>query len=90
MILEKCRYCGKLFIKKSNAEKYCSQHCKHESTLESKRKYINKRNLRKSYNTRIKNITELGSWGTSSTSHMKQSFEDEIRSIKAEMKILRI
>ena len=90
ILLEKCQYCGKLFIKKHNANKYCSHHCKHESQLESKRRYINKRNIRKSCNTRIKNITELGSWGTSSTSHRKENFDDELRSIKSEMRILRI
>ena len=90
MMMGKCRYCGKLFIKKSNANQYCTEHCKHESALESKRKYINRRNIRKSCNTRIKNITELGSWGTSSTSHRKDSFEEEIRSIKSEMRLLRI
>ena len=90
IILAKCQYCGKLYIKKHNANKYCSKECKHESQLESKRKYINKRNLRKSYNTRIKNITELGSLGTSSTCHRKESFEDELRSIRSQIRILRI
>ena len=90
MMLEKCSYCGKLFIKKSNANKYCCNHCRHESILESKRKHINKKNTRKSYNTRIKNITELGSWGTTSTSHRKKDFREEYQSIRSQMKILRI
>ena len=89
-MLEKCNYCGKLFIKKGNANRYCSQSCKHESQLESKRRYSNKRNIRKSCNTRIKNITELGSWGTSSTSHRKPNFNDELRSVKAQIRMLRI
>ena len=90
MMLGKCNYCGKLYIKKHNANKYCSNHCRHESSLESKRRYINKRNTRKSYNTRIKNITELGSLGTSSTCHRKPDFDDEYRSIRSEMRMLRI
>ena len=89
-ILEKCNYCGHLFIRKQNAEKYCSGHCRHEAQLESKRKYANKRNIRKNYNTRVKNLTTLGSWGTSSTSHPRKTFEEEHRSIKREMKHLRI
>lgn len=90
IILEKCRYCGHLFIRKQNAEKYCSGHCKHEAQLESKRKYINNRNKRKNHNTRIKNLTELGSLGTHSSYHPKKDFEAEHRSIKAQMRMLRI
>ncbi len=90
MFLEKCNYCGHLFVKKHNAMKYCCEHCRHESTLESKRKYINKRNVRKNHNTRIKNLTELGSLGTSSSYHPKKDFDEEYRSIRSQMRMLRI
>lgn len=90
MIIEKCSWCGTLFIKRSNAEKYCSSQCKHEASLESKRKYINKRNIKKIYNTRIKNLTTLGSLGTSSSYHMKPDFEEEHKSIRTELKMLKL
>lgn len=89
-IMEKCDYCGQLYIRKNNAQKYCSLHCKHEAQLESKRRYINNRNLQKHYNTRVKSITELGSLGTTSSCHRKSSFEEEIRSIRRMKKMLRI
>lgn len=90
IVLEKCNYCGTLFIKKGNANKYCSDHCRHEAQLESKRKYINKRNLKKQHNTRIKNLSELGTLGTSSSYHPKKNFEEEYRSIRSQMRMLRI
>ena len=90
IFLEKCNYCGALFIKKGNANRYCCKDCKHEAKLESKRKYINKRNTRKTYNTRIKNLTTLGSMGTSCSYHRKPSFEEEYRSIRSEMKMLKL
>lgn len=90
IFLEKCSYCGTLFIKKHNAEKYCCNSCKYQAKLESKRKYINKHNLKKVYNTRIKNLTELGSLGTSSSYHMNSNFDDEYKSVKSELRRLRI
>lgn len=90
IILKKCAFCGQLFILKSNAEKYCSTHCKHEARLESKRKYMNNRNKRKNYNTRVKNLTELGSLGTHSTCHAKKDFDAEHRSIRSQMRMLRL
>lgn len=89
-IVEKCSYCGSFFVKKSNAQKYCSEHCKHEAQLESKRKYINKRNLKKQFNTRIKNLTTLGSLGTDCSYHMKSDFSDEAKSVKSQLRMLRI
>ncbi len=86
-MISKCKWCGKLYLKKTNAEQYCSNHCKRQAKLESKRNYINKRN--KSgyvYNTRIKNLTTLGSLGTSSSSKCKASFNEEYVSIRKEMK----
>lgn len=91
LILEKCNYCGELFIKKSNANKYCSENCSHEAQLESKRRHINKRNIKeKHYNTRVKNLTTLGSLGTSSTCHRKLDFEEEARSIQRMRKFLKV
>ena len=90
LILERCRWCGELFIRKSNAEKYCCSECRYQSRLESKRKYINNRNLKKTYNTRTKNLTTLGSWGTDSSYHRKNDFHDEYVSIKKQMRFLKI
>ena len=89
MRVEKCSYCGALFIKKSNAQKLCSQHCRHESQLESKRKYSNKRNLEKHYNTRRVNLTTLGSLGTISSSHRNPNEKEETRIIKSQLKRIR-
>ncbi len=89
MLVEKCRYCGRLFIKRSNAEKYCSQVCKHERQLESKREYINKRNLNKCYNTRVRNLTTLGSKGTITSPHRNPSFNEELRIIKSQLKLIK-
>ena len=90
IIIEKCQWCGTLFIKESNAQKYCSTHCKKEAKKEKDRDYVNKHNLRKQYNTRIKNLVTLGSLGTSATSHMKKNFEEEYKSIQSELRMLHL
>lgn len=90
MLVEKCKYCGNLFVKTSNASKYCSDHCKHEAQLESKRRSANKRNLKRHYNTRIKNLTTLGSMGTISSEHRNPSFKEEAKIIKSQLKLIRI
>ncbi|MBQ6345151.1 MAG: hypothetical protein IJI96_03450 [Methanobrevibacter sp.] len=89
MLVEKCRYCGKLFIRKHNAEKYCSQHCRYEAHLESNRKYINKRNRQRTYNTRVKNLTTLGSKGTISSPHRNLDFKQEARIIKSQLRMIK-
>lgn len=87
-MIGKCRWCGCLFEKHSN-EKYCSCYCRKQARLESKRNYINGRNLRdKHYNTRIKNLTTLGSKGTSSDVKVKKSFREEHNSIVSEKRRL--
>lgn len=89
MMLYKCKWCGQLFLKKHNKEQYCSKRCRHESQLESKRKYQNEYNRRnKTYNTRNYNLTRLGSKGTSSRTKPKKNFDDELRSIKQEKRLL--
>lgn len=89
-IIDKCRWCGNLYIKKSNAQKYCSNHCKREAKKENDRNYANKHNQRKHHNTRVKNLITLGSWGTSSTSHRRKDFYDEYKSIRSEFKMLKL
>ena len=89
-VIEKCRWCGKLYIKKNNAQKYCSTYCKQEAKRETDRAYINKHNKRTCYNTRIKNIVELGSLGTSSSFHRRKTFEEEYRSIRSEFRMLKL
>ena len=89
MRLYKCRWCGKLFFKEHNKEMYCSPHCKRESQLQSKRKYQNEYNRRnKTYNTRNYNLTRLGSKGTSSRTHPKDDFNEELRSVRMEKRML--
>lgn len=90
MIIEKCHFCGTLYIKESNAQKYCSTYCKKEAKKESDRNFANKNNLRKQYNTRIKNLVTLGSLGTSSTCHRKPDFKEEYKSIRTEFKMLKL
>lgn len=88
-MISKCRWCGKLYLKKTNAEQYCSNYCKSQAKLESKRNYINKRNKSNyQYNTRVKNLVTLGSLGTSSSCKCKSSFSEEHISIRKELKRL--
>ena len=86
-MLTKCKWCGSLFERHTSNQSYCSEHCRHEAHLEDKREYINCRNLKeKHYNTKIKNLTELGTYGTSSSCHRKSSFELELKSLRNEYK----
>lgn len=89
-ILSKCSWCGNLYVKKNNAQKYCSAYCKKEAKREHDRIYVNKRNKQKHHNTRIKNLVTLGSWGTSSTCHMKKSFREEHKSVRSQLKMLKL
>lgn len=90
MLVYKCRYCGNLFIKHNNAEKYCTEHCRHEAHLESKRKSENKRNLQRQHNTKIKNLTTLGSKGTISSPHRNPNFKEEHRIIKSQLRMMKL
>jgi len=91
MFLGKCNWCGRLYLKKSRNTKYCSDYCRNEAKLESNRNSINKRNRSERYfNTRCKNLTELGSKGTDSNYHMKDNFKDEAVSVSAQRRRLRI
>lgn len=85
-ILIKCSWCGKLFFRQNNAQKYCSEQCKHEALLENKRKYINNRNKKKHFNTRIKNLTTLGSLNTGLGCKPNVDFEKEHRLVKKELR----
>lgn len=89
-ILIKCSWCGKLFFRQSNAQKYCSDHCKHESLLENKRKYINNRNKRTTFNTRTKNLTTLGSLNTGLGAKSNDDFDKEERLVRNELRRLGI
>ena len=88
--MAKCKWCGNLYLKQSNAQKYCSSYCKHEAKKETDRVYINKHNLRRCHNTRVKNLVTLGSLGTSSSFHKKSTFKDEYKSIRKEIKRLHL
>lgn len=49
---------------------------------------MNKRNRQQIYNTRIRNLTTLGSKGTSCTVSVRKSFDEEHKSIRKEMRRL--
>ena len=83
-MLGKCKWCGSLFERHNSNQKYCCEKCRHEGDLESKRNHINERNLKKHYNTRVKALTTLGSYGTSSSCHRKSSFELERKWLRNE------
>ena len=89
-IVDKCRWCGALYIKENNAQKYCSPNCKKEAKRETDRNYANKHNQRRHYNTRIKNLVTLGSLGTSCSYHRRKNFDDEYKSIRSEMRMLKL
>lgn len=88
--MKKCEWCGKLFVVRKNAEKYCSEECRHEGVLESKRKYSNEYNKRRVYNTRVKALVTLGSKNTALGKSRNEDFEKEHLLIQKEMKNLKI
>lgn len=90
IMINKCKWCGALYLKNNNAQKYCSPYCKKEAKKETDRKYANTHNLRKHYNTRIKNLVTLGSLGTNSSYHRKNNDKEEYKSIQSEFKMLRL
>lgn len=84
----KCKYCGKLFVKKHNREVYCSKDCRRNALREQKARYQAKRRLkikRKELILPEHQISGMGSYGTSCTGHMRSSFEEEYRAVQREM-----
>ena len=88
---KKCKYCGKLFVKKHNREVYCSKECRNYALKEQKARYQAKRRLKIKRKELVLNeyqISGMGSYGTSCTGHMKSNFEEEYRSVQREMQRL--
>lgn len=90
MILKKCEWCGKLFVRKHSASKYCSDYCRRQGNLESKRNKQREYNKRKVWNTKIKNIVALGSKNTSLGSKANPNFKIEQELIDNQIRILKI
>lgn len=85
--LAKCKWCGKTFTKTSNRQVCCSQECQKERQKELSRNRQQRYYYRhKVGNINSKNITSLGSKGTSQTAHPKENFPDEYLSIQSEKK----
>ena len=88
---KKCKYCGKLFVKKHNREVYCSEQCRDYAVKEQKARYQAKRRLkikRKELVLDEYQTSGMGSYGTSCTGHMKDNFEDEYKAVRREMQRL--
>ena len=89
MSRSKCAWCGKEFEKTHNRQVCCSKECQKE-----RQKELNRNRQQRYYyrhkvgNVNSKNITDLGSRGTSQTSHSKNNFRDEYKSIQSEKKRL--
>ncbi|WP_407462810.1 hypothetical protein [Methanobrevibacter sp.] len=84
-----CAWCGKEYEKTSNRQVCCSKECQENRNRELAAKRQSRYYYRhKIGNTNSRNITDLGSKGTSQTSHSKENFHDEYRSIQSEKKRL--
>ena len=86
-----CKWCGKPFHKKANKSQYCSKECAMNKTRENKAKYQMKRRLQAKHKTLV--LPEhkkygLGSYGTSSTKHPKDTFKEEYAHIQKELRRL--
>lgn len=82
-----CAWCGKPFEKQHNRQVCCTKECQQNRNRELAAKRQSKYYYRhKVGNVNSRNITDLGSKGTSQTSHRKKSFPEEYRSIQSEKK----
>lgn len=87
--MSKCKWCGKLFVKEYNNQACCTRECQEQLTRENSAKSSMKHYYRhKINNTNKKAVTTLGSKGTSSTHHPKETFEEEHKSLMREAKRL--
>lgn len=87
----RCKWCGKPFHKKTNKSQYCSKECAKNKTRENKARYQAKRRLQAKRKILILPEYQkygLGSYGTSSTKHPKDSFKEEYRAIQKEKRRL--
>lgn len=86
----KCSYCGKTFLKKANAQKYCSDTCKHNAYLENhakaQRNYIKRWGRHDKGGTYIKNGDTIVNVSLGSTRH--EDFKTEYETIQKTHKLL--
>lgn len=88
-----CKWCRKPFKRTHNRMEYCSDECKLNALREQKAKYQAKRRLLAKKGVLV--LPEykkygLGSYGTSSSHHMKSDFTKEYESIQKEMEHLKL
>ena len=79
----KCKWCGKPFEKKHNRQEYCSDECARYALLEQKARY----NVR--YRLKYKSRKSDSYWGMGSGSlgsHKKDDFDEELESIRKELR----
>ncbi len=82
LLIKKCRWCGTLFIKTSNKDKYCKKDCGKFAHLEQKAIFANK------YRRQYPKKECLGTGGLSS--HRRHNFKSEYNAIQNEKKRLKI
>lgn len=87
MTMAKCKWCGKLFEKKTNRQICCTRECQENRN----RELTAKRGMKHYYRHKVGNvskkaITSLGSKGTSCTTKPKETFEEEHKSLVNEAK----
>jgi len=88
-----CKWCKTPFLRTHNRMKYCSDDCRDNALREQKAKYQAKRRLLAKKGVLV--LPEykkygLGSYGTSSSPHMKSDFTKEYESIQREMEHLKL
>ena len=91
--IAKCKWCGKIFNRKHNSERYCCDECRFNSLRQQKAKYQAKRRLLAKKGVLV--LPEykkygLGSYGTSSMCHRKTDLTKEYESIQKEMELLKL
>ena len=85
----RCLWCGKEFIKSHNRQVCCSKECQDNLTAENwakaSMKYYYKNKVG---NINKRNLTDLGSKGTTQTCHRLEDFDEEYKWIQEEKKRL--
>ena len=82
LILRKCKWCGRLYIKQSNKSTYCSNNCRKYAHQEQKAIFANK------YRRQHPKKECLGTGGLSQ--HRRHNFTSEYNAIMNEKKRLKI
>ena len=85
-----CKWCGKEYTKKYNAQQYCSENCKHEGYLDKTR--VRVRKYRRTHKEVLgeKQKYGLGSWGARLGPHPCNDFEEERLLVYSALKTLKL